>query len=84
MLITLAAAAEIRKISEEEFITQVRSGFDGERLYVSRLRAAHRLAMGSVGVKYGIQALQFALKLHVEKLLSQEKRLLSALEVCFL
>jgi len=38
-------------------------------------------------VKDGVQALQFALKLHVEslnQLLSQEKRLLSALEACFL
>jgi len=87
MLITQAAAVEIRKIPEEEFITKVRIGFDGNRLYVSRLRAAHRLAMGSVGVKYGVQALQLALKLHIESLnqhLNQEKQLRSALELCFL
>jgi transposase len=87
MLITQAAAVEIRKLSEEEFITKVRIGFDGNRLYVSRLRAAHRLAMSSVGVKYGVQALQLALKTHVESLnylQNQEKQILSALEVCFL
>ncbi len=87
MLITQAAAVEIRKMSEAEFIAKVRGGFDGNRLYVSRLRAAHHLATSSVGVKYGVQALQLALKLHVEslnRLQDQEKRLLSALEVCFL
>ena len=87
MLITQAAAVEIRKISEEEFITKVHIGFDGNRLCISRLRAAHRLAMGSVGVKYGVQALQLALKIHVESLnhlQNQEKQILSALEVCFL
>jgi transposase len=38
-------------------------------------------------VKYGVQALQLALKLHVEsldRLQDQEKQILSALEVCFL
>jgi transposase len=87
MLISQAAAVEIRKISQEEFIAKVRGGYDGTRLYVSRLRAAHRLAMSSVGVKYGVQALQLALKLHVEslnRLQDQEKQILSALEVCFL
>jgi len=87
MLITQAAAVEIRKLSEEEFITKVRGGFDGIRLYVSRLRSAYRLAMSSVGVNDGVQALQFALKLHVEslnRLLVQEKRLRNALQVCFL
>ncbi len=87
MLITQAAAVEIRKMSEAEFIAKVRGGFDGNRLYVSRLRAAHRLATSSVGVKYGVQALQLALKLHVEslnRLQDQEKQILSALEVCFL
>ena len=68
MLITQAAAVEIRKLSEEEFITKVRGGFDGIRLYVSRLRSAFRLAMSSVGVNDGVQALQIALKLHVESL----------------
>jgi transposase len=87
MLSTQAAAVEIRKLSEEEFITKVRIGFDGNRLYVSRLRAAHRLAMSSVGVKYGVQALQLALKTHVESLShlqNQEKQILSALKVCFI
>ena len=83
---TQAAGVEIQKMPEEGFINKVRIGFDGNRLLVSRLRAAHHLAMGSVGVKYGVQALQLALKLHIESLnqhLSQEKRLLSALEFCF-
>ena len=87
ILSTQAAAVEIRKISEEEFIAKVRSGFDGNRLYVSRLRSAYRLALSSVGVKYGVQALQLALELHVaslNRLQSQEKQTLSALEACYL
>jgi transposase len=87
ILITQAAAVEIRKISEEEFIANVRCGFDGKRLYVSRLRSAYRLAKSSVGVIHGVQALQLALKLHVEslnRLLNQEQRLQNALQTCFL
>ena len=87
MLITQAAAVEIKKISEDEFISQVRCGFDGKRLYVSRLRSAYRLALSSVCVRHGVQALQLALKLHVEslnQLLNQEKRLQNALQACFL
>ena len=87
MLVTLAAAVEIRKISEEDFIIAVRKRFDGNRFYVSRLRSAYRLAMRSVGVKYGVQALQLALKFHISslnQLQSQEKQILSEIETCFL
>ena len=87
MLISRAAAVEIREISQEDFITAVRKGFDGKRLYVSRLRSAYRLAIRSVGVKYGVQALQLALKFHISslnQLQSQEKQILSVIETCFL
>ena len=87
ILVTQAAAFEIQKMSEEEFIASVRCRFDGKRLYVSRLRSAYRLAVNSVGVNHGVQALQLALKFHVEslnRLLIQEKQLVNALQACFL
>lgn len=86
MLVTQAAAVEIRMISEEDFISAVRKGFDGKRLYVSRLRSAYRLAFRSVGVQYGVQALQLALKFHISslnQLQNQEKHILSVIESCF-
>ena len=87
MLVTQAAAVEIRKISEEKFIAAVRNQYDGKRLYVSRLRSAYRLAMRSVGVKYGVQALQAALNFHISslnQLQNHEKQILNAIDSCFL
>jgi transposase len=63
-----AAAAVIRSMSPQAFIAGVRADFRGTRLMVSKLRRAHGLAANSVGLKQGVQALQLALRLHIEAL----------------
>ena len=68
MLRNHASAAVIRGMSEEDFITAVRTDFKGKRLYVSKLRRAHALATRSAGMRDGIQALQLAARLHIETL----------------
>jgi len=87
MLKTCAAASQIRLLSEAEFIQQVRTGFDGYRLYTSRLRQVFQLAKTSVGLTQGTQGLQLALTLHTDTLTMlqlQQQQLLAAIETCFL
>jgi transposase len=68
MLHYQAAASVIREMSQEAFIANVRTHFRGRRLMVSKLRRIHVLATRSVGLQDGVQALQLALRLHVEAL----------------
>jgi transposase len=68
MLHNHAAAIAIQGMSQDAFIASVRADFRGTRLMVSKLRHAHRLAANSVGLKQGVQALQMALRLHIETL----------------
>ncbi len=87
ILVSQAAAVEIQKLTEEEFIALVRKGFDGKRLYVSRLKSIYLLAKRSVGINHGVQALQLALNFHISslnRLQSQEKRIMHSIECCFL
>jgi transposase len=59
------AAAVIREMDQEEFISAVRSDFQGKRLWHSWLVRAHTLAKTSVGLKEGTKALQHSLTAHV-------------------
>lgn len=59
------AAAVIRELDQEEFISAVRSDFQGKRLWRSWLVQAHTLAKSSVGLKEGTKALQHSLTAHV-------------------
>ena len=70
------ALAMLRQMSLETFIAAVRADFWARRMQVAKLRLAHRQAARSVGVVDGIQALQLALRLHIET----RKRLESQLE----
>jgi transposase len=63
-----AAAAVVRKMSQEAFIAGVRADLPGRRMQVAKLRRAHVLARRSVGLSEGIEALQLALRLHIEAL----------------
>ncbi len=63
-----ATAIEVQQMSQERFIAGVRADFQAQRLQVSKLRRAHELAARSVGLKDGVQALQQALRLHIESL----------------
>jgi transposase len=63
-----AAATAIRQIPVEEFIAGVRANFEGRRLHVSKLRQAHELAMTSVGLRDGFQALQLQVRLQLDSL----------------
>jgi transposase len=63
-----AAASVVHTVSQETFITAVRADFRGQRMQVAKLRRAHVLAGRSVGLTEGIEALQLALRLHIEAL----------------
>jgi len=56
------AAARIRARSWADFIAQVRSAADGQRLAVSRLRKLHGLAADSIGLTDGLDSLCFDLR----------------------
>jgi transposase len=66
MLRQHAAAAKIREMSQQDFIANARADFRGQRMQVAQLRRAYRLAQRSVGLLDGIEALQLALRLHLE------------------
>jgi transposase len=70
-----AAARLIHEMSLDEFIAGVRADFSGKRLQVAKLGHAHRLAAISVGLKDGVQALQLALRLHIEALAALQRQL---------
>ena len=78
MLRNHAAAAVVRKMSQEAFIASVRADFCGQRMQVAKLRRAHVLAKRSVGVSDGVEALQLALRLHIEALEALEQQLEAA------
>jgi transposase len=78
MLRNCAAAAGVRKMSQETFIASVRADFCGRRMQVAKLRRAHVLAKRSVGVSDGVAALQLALRLHIEALEALEQQLEAA------
>ena len=75
-----AAAAVIRDLSEEEFIAAVRRDYEGKRLCVSKLRQAHALAVISVGLQDGVQALQLMVKQQLRTLALLERQWTEAQE----
>jgi transposase len=68
MLSSCAAACVIRDMDLPTFIAGVRAHFQGSRLQIAKLRRAHALAARSVGLKDGVEALQLALRLHIQTL----------------
>ena len=74
MLANHAAAAVIRDLSEEDFITAVRADFGGQRMCVSKLRRAHSLAASSVGVQDGVEALQLMVQQQLQTLALLERQ----------
>lgn len=58
LLANHAAAAVIQGLPEEDLVAAVRTDFDGQRMFGSKVRLAHRLAPTSVGVRDGVEALQ--------------------------
>jgi transposase len=85
VLQTCGCAAAIRVLTEEAFLTQVRANYAGKRLQLSKLHRAYRLAVTSIGLKEGLEALQLALRLHLaqlECLKSQMDQLTEAMTAC--
>jgi transposase len=68
MLRHRAPAVGVRDTSQEAFIASVRGDLRGRRLQVAKLRRAHLLAQTSVGLRHGTEALQLALRAHIETL----------------
>jgi transposase len=79
------AAVEIRQGSLEEFVTRVRAVYAGRRLPVKKLRTLYTQAATSIGMRQGVPAIQFALRLHLRilnNLEQQFKQLQAALQLC--
>jgi transposase len=79
------AAVEIRQGSLEEFVARVQAVYAGQRLPVKKLRRLYIQAATSIGVRQGVPAIQFALRLHLRilnNLEQQFKQLQIALQVC--
>jgi transposase len=70
-----ASAAMVREMSQERFIASVRADYGGRRMQVAKLRRAHVQAQRSVGLTDGIEALQLALRLHIESLEGLQQQL---------
>lgn len=75
MLHNHAAAAVVRMMSQDAFIASVRLNLPGQRVQVAKLRRAHVLARRSVGLSDAVEALQLALRLHIEALAGLEQQL---------
>jgi transposase len=75
LLITCAAAAAIRQLSPDVFLTQVRTTYSGKRLCVSKLKRVYQLATRSIGVTEGIKAIQLAIQVHLTQLQVFENQL---------
>jgi transposase len=68
LLMTCPAAATIRQLSLDVFLTQVRAAYSGKRLCVSKLKHVYQLAARSIGVTEGLQAIQLAIQVHLTQL----------------
>lgn len=68
LLMTCAAAADIRQMSMDAFLAKVRAAYSGKRLCVSKLKRVYQLAARSIGVTEGIQAVQLAIQVHLTHL----------------
>lgn len=82
-----AGPPTICQVSLETFLARVRADFDGQRLQVAKLRRIHRRAAHSVGRQAGHQALQTALRVHLDRLdlvREQIAQVSEALCTCFL
>jgi len=87
MLHNHAAAAVIGDLPENDFIAAVRRDYKGKRLCVSKLRQAHSLAVISVGLRDGVQALQLMVQQELQILALLERQRSEAQEAmvgCFL
>jgi transposase len=79
---SFAAAASLRRLNIDDFITQVRTAFSGKKLCVSKLCQVYQLATSSIGVTEGLQAIQLAIQVHLAELHTlqeQLKRVISAM-----
>jgi len=85
LLVSCACAANIRQMSEEDFIAKVRAAYAGKKLHVSKVRRAYQLAATSIGLTEGIQAIQLAIQLHfshLQTLQAQLEQLTKAMTAC--
>ena len=70
-----AVAAQIRQVSAEALVSEVRGAFRGQRLMVKKLYRAHQVAQNSIGVVEGCAAIQLAIRLHLDSLQALEAQL---------
>jgi transposase len=85
LLMSCAAAADIRQLSMEAFLAQVRAAYSGKRLCISKLKRVYQLANSSIGVTEGIQSIQLAIQVHLIQLQvfeTQLEQVTSALAAC--
>jgi transposase len=68
LLMTCPAAADIRQMSMDAFLAQVRAAYSGKRLYTSKLKRIYQLSNSSIGITEGVQAIQLAIQVHLTQL----------------
>ncbi|HTX89786.1 MAG TPA: IS110 family transposase [Anaerolineales bacterium] len=85
LLVSCACAADIRQMSEDDFIVKVRTAYTGKKLHVSKVQRAYQLAATSIGLTEGIQAIQLAIQLHfthLQTLQAQLGQITKAMTAC--
>jgi transposase len=85
LLMTCAAAADIRQMPVEVFLSKVRAAYSGKRLCISKLKHVYQLANSSIGLTDGLQAIQLAIQVHLIQLQvfeTQLEQVTSALAAC--
>jgi transposase len=85
LLVSCACAADIRQMTEEEFVAKVQAAYAGKKFGISRVRRAYQLAATSIGLTEGTQAIQLALQLHfshLQTLQAQLEQVTNAMAAC--
>ncbi len=79
------AAAWVRQLNWNDFLSRSRSTYAGKRLALSKLRRAYSLAATSIGLTEGLQAVHLAIQVHLDQLQvlqTQLERVVAAMSAC--
>lgn len=85
LLVGCACAADIRQMTEPEFVAKVKAAYTGKNFSPLKVRRAYHLAATSIGVTDGLRAIQMAIQLHISHLQAlqvQLKKVAYAMTTC--
>jgi transposase len=75
ILISNACAATIRKMTEDEFLTEIKLMYLGKRLNITKVHQVYRLAATSIGILEGLQAIQLSIQIHFSNITTLQTQL---------